>query len=72
MAWDFSTEPDFERKLDWIRDFVRTEIYPLEVLDLDQHEFRALASVACRKLFYGVIGGTMEHVLCSCPGAARG
>jgi acyl-CoA dehydrogenase len=43
MAWDFSTEPDFERKLDWIRDFVHTEIYPLEVLDLDQHEFRALA-----------------------------
>ena len=29
------------------------------------------ASVACRKLFYGVLGGTMEHVLCSCPGAAQ-
>ena len=35
MAWDFSTEPEFEAKLDWIRDFVREEIYPLEVLDFD-------------------------------------
>jgi len=22
MAWDFSTEPEFQAKLDWIRDFV--------------------------------------------------
>jgi hypothetical protein len=28
------------------------------------------ASVACWKLFYGRLGGTMEHVFCSCPGAA--
>ena len=32
MAWDFSTEPEFEKKLDWIRDFVREEVEPLEVL----------------------------------------
>ena len=32
MAWDFSTEPEFEKKLDWIRDFVRDEVEPLEVL----------------------------------------
>ena len=32
MAWDFSTEPDFEKKLDWIRAFVRDEVEPLEVL----------------------------------------
>ena len=35
MAWDFSTEPDFQEKLDWMRDFVREEIWPLETLDLD-------------------------------------
>lgn len=34
MAWDFSTEPEFEEKLDWMRDFVREEIIPLETLDL--------------------------------------
>jgi acyl-CoA dehydrogenase len=32
MPWDFSTEPDFEKKLDWIREFVREEVEPLEVL----------------------------------------
>ncbi|HLS00183.1 acyl-CoA dehydrogenase family protein [Mycolicibacillus parakoreensis] len=32
MAWDFSTEPEFEAKLDWIRAFVREEVEPLEVL----------------------------------------
>ncbi|CAJ1499822.1 acyl-CoA dehydrogenase family protein [[Mycobacterium] burgundiense] len=32
MAWDFSTEPEFEEKLAWIRDFVRAEVEPLEVL----------------------------------------
>jgi acyl-CoA dehydrogenase len=32
MAWDFSTEPEFERKLDWMRHFVREEIIPLEGL----------------------------------------
>ncbi len=32
MAWDFSTEPDFEQQLDWMRDFVRAEIWPLEAI----------------------------------------
>ncbi|WP_421843490.1 acyl-CoA dehydrogenase family protein [Mycobacterium sp.] len=32
MPWDFSTEPEFERKLEWIREFVREEVEPLEVL----------------------------------------
>jgi acyl-CoA dehydrogenase len=35
MAWDFSTEPEFEEKLEWMRGFVRDEIIPLETLDLD-------------------------------------
>jgi acyl-CoA dehydrogenase len=35
MAWDFSTEPEFEEKLEWMRGFVREEIIPLETLDLD-------------------------------------
>ena len=33
MPWDFSTEPEFQEKLDWMRTFVREEIWPLEVLD---------------------------------------
>jgi acyl-CoA dehydrogenase len=39
MAWDFSTEPEFEEKLEWMRGFVRDEIFPLETLDLDHDQF---------------------------------
>jgi acyl-CoA dehydrogenase len=31
MAWDFSTEPEFQEKLDWIDGFVRAEIEPLDL-----------------------------------------
>ena len=39
MSWEFSTEPEFEKKLEWMREFVREEIYPLEVLDADERGF---------------------------------
>jgi len=32
VGWDFETEPEFQAKLDWIDDFVRSEIEPLELL----------------------------------------
>ena len=32
VPWDFSTEPDFQRKLDWMEEFVRERIWPLETL----------------------------------------
>ncbi len=32
MAWDFSTDPDFQNKLDWMDGFVREEVEPLDVL----------------------------------------
>ena len=32
MAWDFSTDPEFQGKLDWMRTFVREEIWPLETI----------------------------------------
>jgi acyl-CoA dehydrogenase len=32
MAWDFSTEPEFQDHLDWMQSFVREEIWPLETL----------------------------------------
>jgi acyl-CoA dehydrogenase len=40
MAWDFETDPDFEPQLEWMREFVREEIYPLETLDLDWQSYR--------------------------------
>jgi acyl-CoA dehydrogenase len=38
MAWDFSTDPDFEAQLHWMREFVREELWPIEALEheLDQ------------------------------------
>ena len=38
MGWDFSTEPEFQAQLDWMRDFVRDEIWPLETLDLEHQQ----------------------------------
>jgi acyl-CoA dehydrogenase len=32
MAWDFSTEPEFEAQLAWMREFVRDEIWPIETI----------------------------------------
>ncbi len=32
MSWDFSTEPEFDAKLQWMRAFVRDKVWPLETL----------------------------------------
>src|SRR4026207_331328 len=32
MAWDFSTEPEFQRKLDWVDQFCREKVEPLEYI----------------------------------------
>src|SRR6187399_1172175 len=32
MAWDFSTDPEFQQQLDWMRDLVRTEVWPIETV----------------------------------------
>jgi acyl-CoA dehydrogenase len=38
MTWEFGTEPEFESKLEWMRGFVKDEIWPIETIaaDLDQ------------------------------------
>ncbi len=40
MGWDFSTDADYQAKLDWARAFVREEIWPLETIfnELDQDQ----------------------------------
>jgi acyl-CoA dehydrogenase len=44
MAWDFSTDPAFQEQLDWMREFVRDEIWPLETLvdELEQGDLDAI------------------------------
>lgn len=34
MAWDFSTDPEFQEHLDWMDALVREEIWPMETLGL--------------------------------------
>src|SRR5688572_7825457 len=46
MAWDFATEPEFQRELDWMAGFVRAEVWPIETVfdELGQDGFeRAIA-----------------------------
>jgi acyl-CoA dehydrogenase len=49
VSWEFSTEPEFQEKLDWMREFVRERIWPLETL-IDELGYdglkRALAPLA--------------------------
>lgn len=34
MAWDFENEPEFQKQLDWMREFIDSELIPLEpILD---------------------------------------
>jgi acyl-CoA dehydrogenase len=41
MSWDFTTDPEFQEKLDWMNQFVRDEIWPLETLDLSIAQIEA-------------------------------
>lgn len=36
--WDFETDPEYQQKLDWVDDFLRTEVEPLELTHLDPYD----------------------------------
>jgi acyl-CoA dehydrogenase len=42
MAWDFSTDPEFQEQLDWMRDLVKREVWPIETVfdQLGEEGFR--------------------------------
>jgi acyl-CoA dehydrogenase len=40
MAWDFETDPEFQRELDWIDAFVRDEVEPIDLLLRDPYDVR--------------------------------
>jgi acyl-CoA dehydrogenase len=42
MAWDFSTDAEFQVQLDWMRDLVRDEVWPIETVfdELGEDGFR--------------------------------
>lgn len=50
--WDFSTDPEFQQKLDWMADFVRDEVEPLDHLwpeMCDPYDVENMASRAILK-----------------------
>ena len=45
MPFDFETEPEFEKRLEWVREFVREEVWSLECVEWEMGDaaFRARA-----------------------------
>ena len=40
MSWDFETEPEFQKQLDWIEQFVHQEVEPLDLIHGNPYEVR--------------------------------
>src|SRR5436309_12350876 len=40
MAWDFETEPGFQKQLDWIEEFTCEEIEPLDFVIANVYDIR--------------------------------
>ena len=66
MAWDFSTEPEFEEKLEWMRTFVLEEIEPLETIELDYDTLLRLTAPLKEQvkaaMMVGMLRKMREHV----------
>ncbi|MEY2473825.1 MAG: acyl-CoA dehydrogenase [Actinomycetota bacterium] len=56
MSWDFKTDDEFQAQLDWMDEFVRTEIEPLDIL------FRDLAYSPLEEPLKGVVDRLKQEV----------
>ena len=65
MAWDFSTEPEFQAKLDWIREFVENEIEPLD-LAFSSHAVYDKSQPVHREVIRPLQTQVKEHDLWAC------
>ncbi|WP_396911567.1 acyl-CoA dehydrogenase family protein [Mycolicibacterium sp.] len=50
MAWDFSTDPEYSRTLEWVRQFVDEYVTPLELLDKPYREMQPAIRVLQREV----------------------
>jgi hypothetical protein len=51
-VWDFSTDPEFQEKLDWADEFMRTKVEPLQYVinhPLDLRDPVRHSSLRCRR-----------------------
>ena len=63
MAWDFETEPEYQRQLDWVDQFVRDEVEPLDFVLGSPYD---LADPARRKLVPPLQKKVQERGLWAC------
>ena len=38
--WDFETEPEFQRELDWVDGFLREKVEPLDLVLGEAYDFK--------------------------------
>ena len=66
MAWDFSTEPEFQTKLYWINTFVRDEVEPLDYLEPDLDVVYRPLGDRLRKIVEPLKQQVRDHGLWAC------
>lgn len=44
--WDFETDPDYQRKLDWVEEFMADELEPLDLVALDPYDKNSADTMA--------------------------
>jgi acyl-CoA dehydrogenase len=59
MAWDFTTEPDFQQKLDWVTSFVEDKVYQVDALWPHDH-YKPTSDLTAEQ--QGVIGPLKDEV----------
>lgn len=64
--WDFSTEPDFQKKLDWMERFVKEEIEPLDTLWPDMSAPYDLGNKAARAIIKPLSDEVRKQELWAC------
>ena len=54
--WDFSTEPEFQAHLDWMRDFVRAEVWPKMIIGNSNIDLKIGSSSDTSSIGYSSLG----------------
>ena len=66
MAWDFSTEPEFQAQLDWMDAFVREEIEPIDLLFEDPGSPYDTSNTSARRITAPLKERVKERGLWAC------
>jgi acyl-CoA dehydrogenase len=50
MSWAFAADPEFQRELGWVDEFMKTQVWPLEVLDVQDDQFEVVLRALQREV----------------------